>query len=67
MGRTSYQDRWHDSSPRIHTRDSERMGDPERTAEVVGTRTTMIKGEPADVSTTNDRNPGKGKRTGKEG
>ena len=54
VGRTSYQDRWHDSSLLIHTRDSERMEEPERTVEMVGTRTMMIEGEPTDVSTTND-------------
>ena len=67
MGRTSYQDRWHNSSPRICTRDSERTRDTERTAEVVGTRTTMIEGEPTDVSATNDQNPGEGKQTSKVG
>ena len=54
MGRASYQDRWHNSSPRIRTWDSERMRDAERTAEAVGTRTMMIEGEPTDVSATND-------------
>ena len=43
------------------------MGDPERTAEMVGTRTMTIGGEPTDMSATNDRYPGKGKQTGKVG
>ena len=67
VGRTNYQDRWHCSSPRFHTRDSERMRNTERTAEVVRMRTTMIEGEPTDVSATNDQNPGEGKQTSKMG
>ena len=43
------------------------MRDTERTAEVVGTRTTMIEGGPTDVSATNDRNPGECKQTSKAG
>ena len=50
----SYQDRWHNSSPRICTQDSERVRDTERMAEVDGTRTMTIEGEPTDVSATND-------------